>query len=447
MRLMKFACWPLAGIMFALLPGTAVAQAKAPRRPNIVLILADDFGYECVGANGGTSYQTPNLDKLAAAGMRFANCYVQPLCTPTRVQLMTGKYNVRNYVQFGLLDRKETTFAHLLKRLGYATCIVGKWQLGQGFELPGHFGFDEYCLWQLNRRPPRYANPGLEINGKQVDYQGGAYGPDVVNKYGLDFITRKKDEPFFLYYSMMLTHGPFQPTPDSPNWDPKAVGEKANNNKKHFADMTAYMDKLVGKLVARLDELGVLDNTLILFVGDNGTGRGITSRMGDRLVHGGKGSTTAAGMHVPLIAHWPAALPKGKVAADLVDSTDFLPTLLEAAGGKVTDDLRLDGRSFLPQLRGEKGRPREWMYCWYAPNGGATAQQEFAATQRYKLYRTGALYDYGADRDEEKKLDGAKLPPEAAAAHRTLQRVLDDFKDARPGHLFEKQKKIKLRAK
>jgi arylsulfatase A len=444
MRLMTLA---FAGIMLALLPVPAAAQAKAPRRPNIVLILADDFGYECVGANGGTSYQTPNLDKLAAAGMRFTSCYVQPLCTPTRVQLMTGKYNVRNYVKFGHLDAKETTFAHLLKRLGYVTCIVGKWQLGQGFELPGRFGFDEYCLWQLNRRPPRYANPGLEINGKQVDYKKGAYGPDLVNEYGLDFITRNKDKPFFLYYSMMLTHGPFQPTPDSPNWDPKAMGEKANNNKKHFADMTAYMDKLVGKLVARLDELGVLDDTLIMFVGDNGTGRGITSRMGERIVHGGKGSTTAAGMHVPFIAHWPAAIGKGKVASDLVDSTDFLPTMLDAAGGKITDDLGLDGRSFLPRLRGEKGRPRQWMYCWYAPNGGGTAQQEFAATDRYKLYRTGAFYDYSADQGEENKLEIANLPPEAVAAQRTLQRVLDDFKDARPGRLFEKQKKVKLPAK
>jgi arylsulfatase A len=294
----------LAAVIVAFLPSAVTAQVKAARRPNIVLILADDFGYECVGANGGTSYQTPNLDKLAARGMRFTNCYVQPLCTPTRVQLMTGKYNVRNYVRFGHLDPKETTFAHLLKRMGYATCIVGKWQLGQGFDLPGHFGFDEYCLWQLNRRPPRYANPGLEVNGKQLDYKNGEYGPDVVNDYARDFITRKKDEPFFLYYSMMLTHGPFQPTPDSPNWDPKAMGEKIGNNKKHFVDMTAYMDKLVGKLVARLDELGLLDNTLILFVGDNGSPRGIDSRMGDRIVPGGKGLPTAAGMHVPFIAHW-----------------------------------------------------------------------------------------------------------------------------------------------
>jgi arylsulfatase A len=243
---------------------------------------------------------------------------------------------------------------------------------------------------------------------------------------------------------MMLTHSPFQPTPDSPNWDPKAQGEKVNNNKKHFADMTTYMDKLIGKLVSRLDELGLRENTLILFVGDNGTGQGITSQLGDRVVHGGKGKTTAAGMHVPLIASWPGKMPGGKVVHDLVDSTDFLPTLCEAAGGKVPAELKIDGRSFLPQLRGEKGHPRDWFYCWYARDGGAAAKYEFAATQRYKLYRRGEFYDYSVDRDEQKKLGAHELPPEAAAAYRMLQGALDQFKDARPANVPKLKKGKKL---
>ncbi len=428
-------------VLFALffLSSPVLAQEKKTRPPNIILILADDFGYECVGANGGKSYKTPNLDKLAATGVRFSHCFVQPLCTPTRVQLMTGLYNVRNYVQFGLLDPRATTFAHLLKRLGYATGIVGKWQLGHSFDLPKQFGFDEYCLWQLTRRPPRYANPGLEINGKTVDYSKGEYGPDLVNDYALDFVQRKKNEPFFLYYPMMLTHNPFQPTPDSPEWDPKALGEKVNQNKKHFGDMTTYMDKLIGKLVARLDELGLRENTLIVFVGDNGTGAGITSMLGDRLVHGGKGKTTASGMHVPLIVSWPGTAPKGKVVDDLIDSTDFLPTLLEAAGGKV--EQKIDGRSFLPQVRGHKGQPRDWFYCWYAPNGGQKAEHEFAATHRYKLYRSGEFYDYAADWNEQKKLGVAQLPAGAQAEHRMLQGVLDQYTDARPGNLVKMKKK------
>ena len=311
---------------------------------------------------------------------------------------MTGIYNVRNYTQFGLLDPKATSFANLLKQAGYATAIAGNWQLGGGFDQPRKFGFDEYCLWQLTRRPPRYANPGLEINGKAIDYKNGEYGPDLVNEYAFDFVKRSKDRPFLLYYPMILTHDPWQPTPDSPDWDPKAMGEMVNLDVKHFADNTAYMDKLIGKLIARLDELCLRENTLILFLGDNGTGQGVTSQMGARTVHGGKGSITSAGMHVPLIANWKGAITEGKVNKDIIDITDFLPTLCDAVAVKLPAELKV-APAFGPSTRGEKGKPREWMYCWYAPNqnGAKNEPKEFAATARFKLYRTGTLYDYSAD--------------------------------------------------
>src|SRR5688572_10946904 len=388
-----------------LLGVSTAAAADAPRgRTNVVLIMADDLGYECIGANGGTSYATPVLDKLAAGGVRFEHCYVQPLCTPTRVQLMTGLSNVRNYTKFGEMDPDLTTFAHLFKKAGYVTCVAGKWQLGRDPELPKRFGFDEHCLWQHTRRPPRYANPGLEINGQEKDYTNGEYGPDLVNAYALDFVTRMKDKPFFLYYPMILTHGPYQPTPDSKSWDPKAVGENVNRKPEHFGDMVAYMDKLVGRLVARLDELGIRENTLVIFLGDNGTGFNTRSMMGERVVIGGKGTTTAAGMHVPLIASWPGKAAAGKICGDLVSSTDFLPTMCEAAGVDVPAELKIDGRSFLPQLRGEKGNPREWIYCWYSRHGTIADAREFAFTQRYKLYRTGEFYDLTKDPDEKHPL-------------------------------------------
>jgi arylsulfatase A len=147
--------FPAASIFFwlaAALPSFAKSPASgSPHRPNIVFIMADDLGYECIGANGGTSYQTPVIDGLARTGMRFEHCYAQPLCTPSRVKLMTGMSNARNYVKFGVLDRAQTTFAHLLKDAGYATCIAGKWQLGSEKDAPQHFGFERSCLWHHTR--------------------------------------------------------------------------------------------------------------------------------------------------------------------------------------------------------------------------------------------------------------------------------------------------------
>ena len=415
--------------------GAAAALPAADRKPNIVLIMADDFGYECVTANGGESYRTPNLDRLAATGMRFERCYVQPLCTPTRAQLMTGIYNVRNYIEFGLLDPRATTFAHLLKRTGYTTGICGKWQLGKDPGLPQHFGFDESYLWQHTRRPPRYANPGLEHNGRELDFSNGEYGPKLISDFALDFVTRHRAAPFFLYYPMILTHDPFQATPDSTGWDPKLKSEQEQRNVKYFADMTEYMDKMVGRLVAKLDELGLRENTLILFTGDNGTGVQVTTRFKGADYQGGKGTRTARGNHTPLIANWPGRIPAGRVNDDLVSSVDFLPTVCEAGGATVPAELAIDGQSFLPQLLGRPGNPRDSYYLWYARNGGRDATFEFAQGRTLKLYRDGTVYDLVKDPFEERPLRTAALNGAAAGEARRLQTVLDRYAKARPEHL------------
>jgi arylsulfatase A len=403
----------------------------ADSQPNIVLMMADDFGYECVGANGGTSYKTPVLDQMAREGIRFEHCYSQPICTPTRVKLMTGIYNVRNYAAFGLLETSQITFANLLRNDAYATCIVGKWQLGRDESLPSHFGFDEHCLWQLLRRPSRYASPGMEVNGKQVDYPGG-YGPDVASDYACDFIERNKDKPFLLYYPMIITHCPFEPTPDSQDWDPKSKGSKTyKGDPKYFGDMVATMDKLVGRILRQLDESGVRENTLVIFTGDNGTDTPVVSMMGNRRVAGAKGKTIDAGCHVPLIVQWKGKTSTGTVSQDLIDFSDFLPTLCEAAGAEVPVSLKLDGRSFLPQLMGERGDPREWIYIWYSRNGGSVGK-EFTRNQRYKLYRTGEFFDVPHDYLEKNPLDEAQLSAEQQAVRVQLQAALDQYADARP---------------
>jgi arylsulfatase A len=424
--------------LFILLAAAWACQpclAAEGRKPNIILIMADDFGYECVGANGGESYATPNLDGLAAGGMRFDQCYVQPLCTPTRVQLMTGMYNVRNYIQFGLIDRDARTFAHPLKEAGYATGIAGKWQLGTNKKFPQRLGFDESYLWQHTRRPARYANAGLEHNGEALDFTNGEYGPDLVNDFAIDFVTRHKDEPFFLYYPMILTHGPYPPTPDSPDYDPKATKDNKGNEKKHFADMVTYMDKLVGRLIGKLDELGIRDNTLVIFLGDNGTGKEITSQWKGRSYPGGKGRTNSRGMHVPLIANWPSRVPSGKVNDDLVDSSDFLPTLCEVAGVDVPNSNTLDGRTFAPQLMGDKGTPREWIYSWYSHHGGPRAQAEFAMTKELKLYSDGRVFDLRVDPFEEKPLQASQLGASDGNTVKKLKNVLGQYADARPAEV------------
>ena len=430
----------------AVLPIGCGDGADPASRPNIVLIMADDLGYECIGANGGGSYQTPVLDQLAAGGMRFEHCYAMPACAPTRMQLMTGQYNCRNFTRikngFAMLAPHERTFANDLRDAGYATFMAGKWQMATGLSYggPQHFGFDEYCLWLLTRPPQnaeRYVNPNLEINGKQVDFTGGEYGPDIAAASVCDFIRRKKSQPFFAYYSMMLPHFPFGPTPDHPDWDPHAPRPTDRGDPKYFPAMVAYMDKLVGRIIAQLDALGLRENTLVLFTADNGTYWDITSQLGDRSVTGGKMETTDAGTHVPLIANWPGVVPRGHVTDTLVDFTDFTPTLSDLGGAMIHPDRVVDGRSFMPQLRGDPGDPRDWIYCWYNRAGDETEEitQVFARNQRYKLYQTGKFYDVANDPLEKRPLNTRALDPRAAAVHEMLKGALAKYQNARPPNL------------
>jgi len=389
------------------LAATAVlfSKSKHVEKPNIVLIMADDLGYECLSCNGSLSYRTPVLDGLAEAGVRFTNAYAQPLCTPTRVQLMTGKYNFRNYTQFGSLKPGEYTFGHLLKNAGYKTCVVGKWQLagrvrGMNYQAPGTMpkdaGFDEFCLWQIKHKGSRYWNPSVNINGALQKNMQGKYGPDVYCDYALDFIERQANAPFFLYFPMALTHAPFLPTPDSAELN-DVEKRSAKSDVKYFADNVHYMDKLVGRIVAKLDKLGLRQKTLFIFLGDNGTHGSVVTETKGGAIRGDKGRPTMAGMHVPLIANWPGQTPDGAVCDDLVDLTDFMPTLAEVVGAPLPADHPRDGVSFLPRIKGEKSRAREWIYCYYEPRWGKWEKSVFVMDKRWKLYDDGRFYDVKND--------------------------------------------------
>ena len=378
--------------------------------PNIILILADDLGYETLGAYGGTSYQTPNLDLLASSGMRFDSAHANPLCTPSRVKLMTGRYNLRNYVQFGHLPVAETTFAHVLKEAGYRTLIAGKWQLAKnGGQTPEMAGFDEHLAWFVDEKGPRYWDPHVTTNGVSEDHDG-AYGPDMFSHYIGDFIKRHQDQPFFVYYPMVLPH--------TPHVSPPTESSEARVAQETFGTMVEYMDDIVGSIVEKVDEFGLTEETLILFLGDNGTSRSLVSNLGDQVIAGGKGMATDAGTHIPLIVSWPGAISKESVNANLVDLSVIFPTLAEAAQASqfLSDDI--DGVSILSELEGRVGNPRGWIYIYYEPkqNDEDTRFAEFVREARFKLYSTGDLFDLDTDILEENPIssDSDNLETEAA---------------------------------
>lgn len=426
-------------IIFFLASTVSFAQGE---RPNIVLIMADDLGFECIAANGGTSYQTPYLDSMAAAGIRFENCHSQPLCTPSRVQIMTGQYNVRNYTRFGILDRSQVSSGNLLKNAGYTTAIAGKWQLGKQYDSPQHFGFETSFLWQqslprtdIEGHDTRYSNPVLELNGEVRHFTNGEFGPELVSDFICDFIEENKDRPFFAYYPMILTHCPFipVPVPGSGDYDPDDPGSLSyKGTPEYFPDMVAYMDNLVGKIVKKIEDLGLSEQTLIIFTGDNGTDQPIVSMFRGQEYPGGKGSTKDNGTHVPLIMRWDGTIDAGRECHDLIDFSDFMPTFCAIAGTDIPSHLPIDGISFLPQLKGEKGNPRKWIYCWYSRNGKDENLKEFARTTHYKLYTSGAFYNIADDFFETAPLSLNTLGTEEKQTYTMLNEVLRKYTNTRP---------------
>ena len=427
------------------------------RRPNIILIMSDDLGYEAIGTDGGTSYKTPVLDGMAENGIRFDNAHVQPLCTPTRVQLMTGKYNFRIYIGFGLIAPDEVTFGHLFSSAGYKTCIAGKWQLhsynppdempearstGQKIE---DAGFDEFCVWHphhTEEKGSRYKSPIVYENGEFLENMEGKYGEDVFADYIIDFMERNRDDPFFVYFPMALTHRPLEPTPDSPEFDDfvppsnETLGARTwakledwDDEARYYKDMVEYHDKVIGRVNAKLEQLGIAEDTLVIYVGDNGSPVEVCSIIHSHTeVCGGKGLTVDRGTHVPLICSWPGTIPSGAVTTDLIDASDFLPTILEAAEITPPDDYFIDGRSFLPQLKGETGNPRDWIFFHFEPMSGRVHRYaRFIRDHRWKLYDDGRLFDLNADPEEEAAFDPADDDGERSEARSRLAPVFEQM--------------------
>ena len=397
--------------------GAAGLLHGANTKPNFVFILADDLGIGELSCYGADNYKTPNIDALAASGIRYTNAYTAPLCGPSRALIMTGRYAFRtgatNQDATGEIKPEQETFLpKVLRPAGYKSACVGKWgQLPLG---PADFGFDEHLqfrgsgsYWNSQEKARKYV-----VNGQSKPLTDKQYLPDVMHEFATDFVARHRDKPFCLYYSLSHVHVEILPTPDSPS-----------DSKDLYGDNIRYMDKLVGKFVGELDRLRLREKTVIVFVGDNGTANGPAKRatIGGRRLSGEKGSMLEGGALVPLIVNWKGTTAVGKVTPALTDSTDFLPTFAELAGASLPAGKVIDGRSLAPQWRGQQTRPRDWVFI-------QLARQWYVRDAKWKLNQKGELFDMSRAPFEEPL--AASGSTEAAAARAKLQAALDQLNPA-----------------
>jgi arylsulfatase A-like enzyme len=374
--------------------------AAEARKPNIVFILADDLGYTDVACFGSKYYETPNIDRLAADGMRFTSGYsCGPNCQPTRAALMSGQYGPRTGIYtVGGIDRfdwqsrplrpvdnvtelplDKSTVADSLKKAGYATGMFGKWHLGNdSTHHPSKRGFDEAI-----------ESSGVHFNFKTnppTEYPKGQYLADFLTEHAVDFIDRHKDQPFFLYLPHFGVHAPHEAKKDliaKFKDKPPAGGHKS----PAYAAMIASIDESVGRVVATLDKLGLTENTLVIFSSDNGGVGGYESAgvskggiTDNAPLKGGKGMLYEGGVRVPYIFRW-----KGKIAADMknttpINSVDLYPTLLEIAGAERPRDYTLDGVSYASLLSGAKTKLDRDDIFWHFPGYLGAGPGQWRAT-------------------------------------------------------------------
>jgi arylsulfatase A-like enzyme len=351
----------LAGILPA-------AVVRAADKPNVVIFLADDLGYGELGCQGNPQIPTPNIDSISASGIRFIQGYVSgPYCSPTRAGLLTGRYQTRYGHEFNSTARhaglppNETTLAERMKELGYATCAVGKWHIGQNPEFrPMRRGFDEF-YGTLNNTP--FFHPTFFIDSRvsqevQPVEDPNFYTTDAYAERAVDWIEKQKQKPYFLYVPFNAQHAPLQAPQKYLDRFAKIDDEK----RRTFAAMLSAMDDAVGRVLEAIRNNGQEENTLIFYISDNGGPTAGTTSKNDPL-RGFKSTTWEGGVRVPFMVQWKGKIPAGKTYDHPVIQLDVLPTVVTAAGGKVDPDWKLDGVDLLPYLTGaERGKPHETLY-------------------------------------------------------------------------------------
>ena len=449
MRLTKVVLIALAGIFSAQHLSAADAPAK---KPNIVFILADDLGFAEIGANGADKYKTPNIDSLAKTGLRFNHYYTAPLCGPSRALILTGRYAFRtgavtqdacgSIVRTG--DKAEVMVPTVLKKAGYTSAMIGKWGQLLPSGDPAEWGFDHVMSFKAsgvywNKAAAaawikKYglagekgaedgvrANPGpYNIDDKQLMLADNEYMPDLMHKDAVAFINENKDKPFLLYYSMSHVHAQILPTPDSTL--PAPGSDFAARYAHVYNDNISYMDKLVGKLLAELDRLNLRDNTVIFFMGDNGTAKAASdlATIGGRRLIGQKGGMEEGGGLVPFLVSWKGVTPAGKLNDNFTDASDLLPTFAEIAGAPLPEHRIIDGKSLLPQIKGETKSPRTWAFTQLGEN-------YYVREAGWKLNQTGQLFDMKNAPFEEILVPADSKDEAAVAARKRLTTALAEL--------------------
>lgn len=401
--------------------------ASAAERPHILVIMADDQGWGDLSLHGNQQLSTPNLDRLAREGARFEHFFVQPVCSPTRAEFLTGRYHTRSGVYSTSaggerLALGERTIAEVFREAGYRTGIFGKWHSGSQYPYhPLGRGFDEFYgfasgHWGL------YFDPMIEHNGALTRAQG--YLPDDFTDRAADFIEHcvASGQPSFSFLALNTPHSPMQ-VPDA-YWEPfkdKDLTQRGTDSGQEDLDhtraalaMVENIDVNVGRLLARLDQLGIRDETVVVYLTDNGPN-------GDRWnggMRGRKGSTDEGGVRSPLFVRWPGHIEAGRTVSPIAGVIDLLPTLADLAGVAIQPLHPLDGRSLAPLLRGgdQAGEDRTLFSHW--------RDRTSARTQRFRLDHQGRLYDMISDPGQSR--DVSAQHPQAAAQ---LAQLVESFRE------------------
>jgi len=435
-----------------------IESSVALERPNVILLLADDLGWNGLRCYGSDLHETPHLDRLAAEGVRFTHAYSAcTVCSPTRASILTGKSPARLRVTDWIagfrapfaklripdwtkrLEHREVTIAEVLRDAGYRTAHVGKWHLGGPEYYPERQGFDINIAGTHRGSPPGgYFLPNKLPLPRAEE---GEYLTDHLTDEALRIIEDWKHRPFFLYFSYYTVHTPIQGKPELVEHYKAKVRPDGVHTNPTYAAMVHSLDQSVGRIIAKLEELGIEKRTLILFTSDNG---GLTQRFGEPVgitdnypLRRGKGSAYEGGVRVPLIIKWPGRAEAGSVCPEPVSSIDFYRTILAATGasGDREHNRTVDGANLLPLVDGSQAElPRDalyWHYPHYHPGGdspyGAVRAGDWKLIEFYENMNL-ELYHLADDPGEKKNL--AESQPEKAAELRSTLHAWRDSIDA-----------------